>query len=392
LEEKNKIEVEFQQNKEKTMKERTEKNVEMIHHTKDKGRKNLLMCNDLSRQYKIKMNELDLKQSELDNIYSDYMNKVRSKEEEEVKIKKEISEIALALNMEAKKIKNDLFDFQKNVQNTKDKQVKNDLDTEIMLEDKISKTSNYIKNYDMTRRRLSHEAQVDKSNWLLRQREATRRIADTRNNLESIYQRQKNMNETVQIADQERKANEIAKKIEDVTERKMQIANRSFSEKKEKSEAFELLHSHKASKRYIESEIKQHEDHLKHFQKVTQKDEEQEHELYKVVKDSEFSRRKQEKEVRELQEKLNQKKKENSVIVKQVIAKAFADEQSLQQDLIKEKAKLDKLHAVREDTYGKLLTHREKVRADKHLLQTHEKEHDRLIRVMDKTEQLNNSS
>lgn len=66
----------------------------------------------------------------------------------------------------------------------------------------------------MTRRRLSHEAQTEKSNWLLRQREATRRIADTRNNLESIYQRQRNMNETVQIAEQERKANEIAKKIE----------------------------------------------------------------------------------------------------------------------------------------------------------------------------------
>ena len=70
----------------------------------------------------------------------------------------------------------------------------------------------------MTRRRLSHEAQVDKSNWLLRQREATRRIADTRNNLESIYQRQKNMNETVHIAEQERKANEIAKKIEVFTD------------------------------------------------------------------------------------------------------------------------------------------------------------------------------
>lgn len=59
------------------------------------------------------MNELDIKQSELNNIFNDYMNKVRSKEEEEIKIKKEISEIALALNMEAKKIKNDLFDFQK---------------------------------------------------------------------------------------------------------------------------------------------------------------------------------------------------------------------------------------------------------------------------------------
>lgn len=71
------------------------------------------MCNDLARQYKLKMNELDIKHIELNRLQHEFEDKIRVKEEEESKIKKEIVEIALALNMEAKKVKDDLFDFQK---------------------------------------------------------------------------------------------------------------------------------------------------------------------------------------------------------------------------------------------------------------------------------------
>jgi hypothetical protein len=48
----------------------------------------------------------------------------------------------------------------------------------------------------------------------LKQREAQRRLVDTRNNLEKIYQRQRNLNELAQIAETEKKAAEIDKKIE----------------------------------------------------------------------------------------------------------------------------------------------------------------------------------
>jgi hypothetical protein len=85
----------------------------MIVQSKDKGRKTLLVCNDLSRQYRLKMNELDLKKSELNNIQSEFEQKLRRKEEEETRIKKELAEIALALNLETIKAKNDLVDFKR---------------------------------------------------------------------------------------------------------------------------------------------------------------------------------------------------------------------------------------------------------------------------------------
>jgi hypothetical protein len=81
--------------------------------SKDKGRKTLLVCNDLSRQYKLKMGELDLKKVELNTLQSDFEAKIRRKEEEETRVKKELAEIALALNMETIKAKNDLYDFKR---------------------------------------------------------------------------------------------------------------------------------------------------------------------------------------------------------------------------------------------------------------------------------------
>jgi hypothetical protein len=61
----------------------------------------------------MKMNELDLKHNELSRIQSDFEDKLRAKEEEEASVKREIAEIALALNMETKKVKDELFSFRR---------------------------------------------------------------------------------------------------------------------------------------------------------------------------------------------------------------------------------------------------------------------------------------
>jgi hypothetical protein len=113
LKEREILEVDAAHKSEKKTKERTEQNIDLIVHTKDKGRKTLLVCNDLSRQYKLKMSELDLKKNELNTLTSEFENRIRRKEEEEARVKKELAEIALALNMETIKAKNDLYDFKR---------------------------------------------------------------------------------------------------------------------------------------------------------------------------------------------------------------------------------------------------------------------------------------
>lgn len=99
----------------------------------------------------------------------------------------------------------------------------------------------------------------------------------------------------------------------------------------------------KATHKLTEIQIKDHEDHLKHFQKVVQKDDEVEQDLYKSVKEAEFLRRKQDNDLKKMQEQLIEMKKQNAAQIKELIAKASAEEQEYQQKILKEKSKLDKV-------------------------------------------------
>lgn len=134
----------------------------------------------------------------------------------------------------------------------------------------------------MTRRRLSLENEQEKATWSLRQREANRRIVDARNNLENIYQRQRQLNESARIAEQEKKASEIERKIEDITNRKATTQAKLLSERLTKSEENETTFRAKANHRLTELKLRDHQDHLKHFQKLVQKDDELEQDYYKV--------------------------------------------------------------------------------------------------------------
>ncbi|CAF3438886.1 unnamed protein product [Rotaria socialis] len=111
LEEKDKIEREFVKKREKQTKQRTDRLIDSLQTNKDKDRRNLLLCNDLSRQYGTKSHELQIKHQQLHQIHLDFEQKVQQRELEEARIKKELADIAMALNLEAQKAKADMKDF-----------------------------------------------------------------------------------------------------------------------------------------------------------------------------------------------------------------------------------------------------------------------------------------
>ncbi|CAF0981483.1 unnamed protein product [Didymodactylos carnosus] len=388
LEEKDKIEREFVKKREQQTKQRTERVVDTLQSTKDKDRKNVLACNDLARQYRTKVNELDIKHKELNRLHTDFEQKIQMKEIEENRIKKELGEIALALNMEAQKTKTDLKEFQQLMNRDKIMAIKTDLNEEQKHEQKMNQTSVHVKNYDLERRRLSGDITLHKSALDLKQREAVRRIVDTKNRLENIYVKQRELNKAASVAEQDRRAIELITKVENVNNRRNQLMSQYLRDKTEKSEEKEVLGSEKAKVSYIDLETKQHEDHLKHFQKIMNKNEEQEHDLYKNVKEAEFSRRKKEQDVKKLQGELVKTKRVHAEKIKGEISKAEKTEKEIKQQLVKEKSRLDKLHAKREDSYLKLLHQREHIRDSKSLLETHEKEHERLLRVQARSQSM----
>lgn len=64
------------------------------------------------------------------------------------------------------------------------------------------------------------------------------------------------------------------------------------------------------------------------------------------------------------------------------------EEREMEQKLIREQALLNKLHADRETNYGVLISHRDKLREEKYLLEEHDREHHRLLRISLRTEAL----
>ncbi len=172
--------------------------------------------------------------------------------------------------------------------------------------------------------------------------------------------------------------------MKDVTNRRNQLNQQAQNEKKEKNQEHDITFKAKASHRLTKLQLRDHEDHLKHFQKVVQKDDELEKDLYKTVKEAEFQKRKKDTELKKLQEEYIDLRKSNSVRIKEMIAQALAAEKEYEQKILKEKSVLKKHNAEKEDNYLKLVSHRERAKEDKFLLENHEKEHNRILRVLGK--------
>ncbi|CAF1093379.1 unnamed protein product [Rotaria sordida] len=381
LEEKDKIEREFVKKREKQTKERTDRLIDSLQANKDKDRRNLLLCNDLARQYQTKSHELKIKHQQFNQIHSDFEQKVQQKELEENRLKKELADIATALNLEAQKVKTDMKDFLNIVDNDRVQTMKQDLEQE----QKLNQTNVYGKNYDQERRRLSGDVTLHRSMLDLKQRDALRRIGDTKSRLETIYAKQRQLNASTAINEPDRRATQLMSKVTDIENRRSQLMNQYMRDKTEKHESEATT---KAKTRPVELETKQHEDRLRHLENTMNKSEDVEYELRKSVKEAEFQRRKKEQEVQRLKDDLIRKKREDAKKIQNAIARSEQEEKELERHLAKEKAKLYKLQTRREDNYLRLTRQRQQMRENKALLDIHEREHERLLNVQTQSQSL----
>ncbi|CAF1020678.1 unnamed protein product [Rotaria sp. Silwood1] len=381
LEDKDKIEREFVKKREKQTKQRTDHLIDSLQTNKDKDRRNLLLCNDLARQYRTKAHELQIKHQQLNRIHTDFEQKVQQRELEESRLKKELADIATALNLEAQKVKTDMKDFLNVVDYDRSQIMKQDLEQE----QKFNQTNVFGKNYDHEKRRVSGDVTLHRSMLDLKQREALRRIGDTKSRLETIYAKQRQLNASTIIAEQDRRATQLMSKMTDIDNRRSQLANQYMRDKTEehKSEA-----TAKAKIRHVELESKKHEDRLRDLENKMNKNEDLEYELRKSVKEAEFQRRKKEQEVQRLKEDLVRKKREDAKKIEDAIARSEQEEKQLERHLAKEKAKLFKLQTRREDNHLRLVRQREQMRENKALLDIHAREHERLLQVQTQSQSL----
>ncbi|XP_076458862.1 uncharacterized protein LOC143292457 isoform X1 [Babylonia areolata] len=366
--------------------QRAEKVIASLQDSKQQDRKTVLNINDLARQYQQKLSALELKRVEVMRLSHDFESKMRSKEEEQHKLKSELAELAITLNMVAQKGRVQKFDHSKTEKKETTQRINNDLESDKNLDNRMQRSDGDVKGAEMTKRKLSADLALTKAHLDIKKRDEQRHLTDTQIRLEDNTNVQRQLNETARHADMDLKAKQIDQRLEAHNAKRVQRLQTSMKSKKEKEDAQQEVWEARFKARSLEADRKKHEDSLKFFTKMVTKNEEREQSLYGSVRESEYARQKKDQEVRRLQQQLLAVRARNQERLKQEQIKVSQNEKELEQLLLKEKAELGKLHARREESYMQLQSHRFKMKEDKHLLEEHEREHNRLLKIGTRTE------
>ncbi|XP_052790622.1 E3 ubiquitin-protein ligase BRE1A-like isoform X3 [Mya arenaria] len=369
-------------------KARTHQNIAFEHAMRDHGRKTEMTKSDLARTYKSKMSEMELRQIELTRINQEFETKMRQKEQEKHRLKQELAELAIALNMEAQKGRVQSFEANREKKRETTNKIVQDLTTKQDLENKLAKSDGDNKQAEMTKRKLAADLALTKAHIAIKQRDDQRHLKSTLIRLDDNSNVQRDLNEAAFHAEMDLRSKQMQQNIEVHTSRRALLMKKTMKQKKVTDEAKQKVWEERFRKRASEKARLEHEDSLKFFQKMVTKGEEQEQHLYGKVRNAEYSRQKQDQAVRRLQQQLAEVKRRNAAIVKQTLAERNQEEVELEQALIREKAELDKMHVEREETYYTLQSHRQGLKTDKLNLVGFEKQHSRNVGIGNTTDTL----
>ncbi|XP_076454230.1 uncharacterized protein LOC143289165 [Babylonia areolata] len=360
---------------------RAEKNIASARDHKQEDRKTLLKLTDLNRQYQQKMSALDLKRVEVMRMSQDFETKMRAKEEEQHRLKSELAELAISLNMVAQKGRVQEVDHVRTQRKETSQRINDDLEGDRNLDNRMQRSDGDVKGAEMTKRKLSADLALTKAHLDIKKRDEQRRLTDTQIRLEDNTSTQRQLNETARHADMDLRAKQLEQRLEAHNAKRVSRLQTSMRTKKEKEDAQQTVWEARFKARTQEADRKKHEDSLKFFTKMVRKDEDREQELFSAVREAEYARQKKDQEVRRLQQRLLTVRAHNQQRLKQEQLKVNQSEKELEQTLLREKAELDKAHAQREERYIQLQSHRHQMKEDRHLLDGHEREHSRLYKV-----------
>ncbi|KAI8797652.1 trichohyalin isoform X1 [Biomphalaria glabrata] len=374
--------------KEEESKKRTLCNITDNLAQKGTSRRQYLRLSDLERLYIAKRTAIELKRSEVLRLSQDFEAKLRHKEQEQHRLKQELADLAITLNLETQKARVHKFEFKKEKEKEKTDHIQEDLSAQNTLEKNLMNSNNDIKASMMSKNQLDMDLAVTKSHLEIKKRDEQRHLTDTQIQLNNNSNAQRKLNNSAVFAGLDLKAKNIEHKVDVHNKRRLFKLRNYVQEKTEKESAENVVLEQKFKERQLEAQKYKHEDALKFFSKMVNKGEEKEQSLFSTVRTAEYNRKQQEHSVHRLQNSLAELKRINANKIKEEMVERQRNEETAQHKLLKEKSELDKVYALREESYWKLLDHRVRLKEDKLLLQDYEKEHQRLLKIGQKSDVL----
>ncbi|XP_071808859.1 uncharacterized protein [Asterias amurensis] len=382
------ITTEHIQKKENVTKERIEKSINKDQQIKDEDRKSYLTIGDLERRYRTKMSEIELRRSEVQKLSEEFTDRMKTKEEETFRLNKELADIALTINMEAQKQRKMAVETKKDGRGDSKDKIKTDNELEAQFEAKIRKNFNKSGQFETNKRRLSLDLVQSNVNMLEKNRDGGRQLLDTRNRLQDNHVTQRKLQEAALNAKLDLTNKKIEQKLQSHEARKSRRLQHITALKKKEHEKELMDWEDRFSKRQYDSTRRGYEDTLKHAKRTVTKQEEIEHDLSTRVRTSEYARKQKEQQCKRLQQQLAELKRKNAQRIKEQMIECSQREKELEQKILREQSELFKSHVNREEGYVTLQQHRMMMKEDRIILDGTAKEHDRLLKIGEKTDLL----
>ncbi|XP_031559018.1 splicing regulatory glutamine/lysine-rich protein 1-like [Actinia tenebrosa] len=372
----------------RSTKVRIERNLSAGLKMRDKERKSFLFLTSTEFDYYKVAKQLELTRNEVKRLTTEYEANLKRKEEEEFKLKKKMAELSIGVNMEAQKKRTLQVEEQNYDKDTAKKDVYDERRRKGNLEERIKHTENQGLRHEFTKRKLSRDLYANKESLSLKNREEGRKMTDVNRRLQHNSTSQRQAKLAAEYLELDRQGKEIEERGQFAEARRSQLLEQATRDKKHQYNQ----NIAEWKKRYLDKENeakrKCHEDGIKHLQKIVSKLEESEHALYNRLRAAEMQRRKQEQVVTRMMNDLGSLKRENAKKIKDAMVQCQKKEVEIEQKLLRERAELDKLHSQREETIKMLNHQRSCLQEDKYLLNEEEREHNRIARIGQRTDDI----
>ncbi|XP_022112149.1 trichohyalin-like [Acanthaster planci] len=375
--------------KENLTKDRIEKAINKDQQIKDEDRKSFLTIGDLERKYRAKIAEIELRRAEVQKLSEEFTDRMKTKEEETFALNKELAEIALTINMEAQKQRKTAVDTSKDSKTESKEKIKTDNEMETHFDTKLRRNVSKAGQFENNKRRLSLDLAQFSVNMLEKNRDGGRQLLDTRNRLQENSTTQRKLQEAALTAKLDHTNKKIEQKLRSHDLKKQRRLQHITALKKKEHEKELKDWEERFSKKQYDATRREYEDTLKHAVRTVTKQEEIEHDLSTRVRTSEYARKQREQQCKRMQQQLAELRRKNDQRLKQQMIECYQKEKELEQKLLREQSELYKSHVNREEGYVSLQQHRMMMKEDRIILNETAKEHERLVRIGEKTDLLN---
>lgn len=344
--------------------------------------------NQLSWKYKHLLETLERKKQEVEVLSKEFEGKLRSTEQEEHAIMKELTSLAITLNMEAQKTKN----LEAEEKRRMDRDIKKQIKEAFVSEGVVKATEQEVLHSELLLERKQqwegHKMAAKHKSLQSQHRQEGRQLNDIKVGLQSNMAAQWHLQSEAERLAADRAGHEVQAILQAAESKRRghmeELQRERHGKNTHEMEEWERRKMSKES----EARKKAHEERIKQLVRVVTQQDSIEHSMYRQVKDAEALRTKKEQALRKLQEDLESITRSNAKQLKTAAVQARQAEVKLQQTIQREAAELSKAANQCEEGVRSIVVHRLKTSEDKHMLAEEKKELQRCSRISSRTDVL----